>query len=84
METTYTFIVLQLFTIVTNCRLHYISYEKVEQIEAVNPLLVLKLYKLLSHIMTKRQEITITQLVTLHAIMSSPACKKPLSRQLTT
>jgi hypothetical protein len=67
---------------VTHCRLHYISYEKVEEIEAVNPLLVLKLYKLLSHLMTKRQEITISQLGTLHAIMGSPARKKPISRNV--
>jgi CRP-like cAMP-binding protein len=65
---------------VTNCRLYYISYEKVKEIEAENPIIVLKLYKLLSHLMTKRQEMTISQLGTLHNIMGSPACKKPLSR----
>lgn len=67
---------------VTNCRLHYISYEKVAELEVINPVLVLKLYKLLSHLMTKRQEITIAQLATLHAIMGSPACKKPIGRTL--
>jgi hypothetical protein len=65
---------------VTQCRVHYISYKTVEEIETKNALIVLKLYKLLSYLMAKRQEITISHLGTLHAIMSAPARKKPVCR----
>jgi CRP-like cAMP-binding protein len=69
-----------LFRTVTPCCLHYISYKKIEEIEEDNPRLVLKLHKLLSYLMAKRQEVTIGQLSTLHSIMSSPAQKKPVGR----
>lgn len=65
---------------VTPCRLHYISYKQIEEIEASDTAIVLKLYKLLSFLMAKRQEVTISQLGTLHSIMSSPAKKQPISR----
>lgn len=65
---------------VTRCRLHYISYKQIEEIEVNDTAIVLKLYKLLSFLMAKRQETTISQLGTLHSIMSSPARKKPMSR----
>ena len=48
--------------------------------EKKNPALVLNLYKMLSHLMARRQEITIEQLATFHSIMSSPAHSKPVSR----
>jgi CRP-like cAMP-binding protein len=69
-----------IFCTVTHCCLHYISYKKIEEIEANDPKLVLKLHKVLSYLMAKRQEITIGQLATLHSIMSSPAQKKPVGR----
>ena len=62
------------------CRLHYISFKSLEEIESKYPELTLKLYKLLSLLMAKRQEITISHLATLHSIMASPALKKPVSR----
>ena len=65
---------------VTSCRLHFISFKKIEELEEKNPVLALKLYKLLSLLMAKRQEITIGQLATLHSIMSAPALKKPIGR----
>jgi CRP-like cAMP-binding protein len=65
---------------VTDCRLHYISYKKIEEIEESNPRLALKLQKLISYLMAKRQEITIGQLATLHSIMGSTAQKKPIGR----
>lgn len=65
---------------VTQCRLHYISYKKIEDIERSDPLLVLTLHKLLSYLMARRQSVTIHQLATLHSIMSSPAQKKPIGR----
>ncbi|GKY97142.1 hypothetical protein MPSEU_000672600 [Mayamaea pseudoterrestris] len=65
---------------ITKCRLHHLPFDTLEQIETENPALVLKLYKMLSLLMARRQEITIEHLSTLHNIMSSPAHSKPLSR----
>lgn len=65
---------------VTNCRLHHLTFQKLEQMETDHPALVVTLYKMLSHLMARRQEITIEQLATFHSIMSSPAHSKPVSR----
>jgi MFS superfamily sulfate permease-like transporter/CRP-like cAMP-binding protein len=62
---------------VSHCRLHHLPFSKIEAIEKDEALLVLRLYKLLAHLMARRQEITIEQLATLHSIMSSPAMKNP-------
>ncbi|KAL7572078.1 hypothetical protein ACA910_001722 [Epithemia clementina (nom. ined.)] len=59
---------------------HYISFEKVEELEESEPRLILDLHKLLAYLMAKRQSVTINQLATLHSIMSSPALKRPMSR----
>jgi CRP-like cAMP-binding protein len=58
---------------VTHCRLHHLSFSKIQEVEKSNPALVLSLYKLLAYMMARRQEATIGQLATLHSIMSSPA-----------
>jgi hypothetical protein len=65
---------------VSHCRIHHLAFDKIEEIEKNNPLLVLRLYKLLSHLMAHQQEITIEQLAALKSIMSSPAHTKPVSR----
>lgn len=69
------------FLAVTACRLHYLSYSKVKELETSKPAATLQLYKLLSHILAKQQGLTIGQLATLHSIIASPAQKKPLSRK---
>jgi hypothetical protein len=61
--------------------MHYIPYSKILEAEEKNPVLILQLYKLLSYLMAKRQELTISQLSTLHSIMSAPAATKPISRK---
>jgi len=66
---------------VTACRLHYLSYSQMESLEGEDPVLMLRLYKLLSSMMAKQQEVTIGQLGTLHAIMASPAQLKPVGRK---
>jgi CRP-like cAMP-binding protein len=63
---------------VDECRLHYISYDKLDQIEQENPMLILQLYKLLSKLHALRSEVTIAQLATMHSIMSAPAHNRPL------
>jgi len=65
---------------VTRCHLHHLPFHRLEEIEKDNPVLVLRLYKMLSHLMAYREEFTIEQLSTLHNIMSSPAHSKPISR----
>jgi CRP-like cAMP-binding protein len=58
---------------VEECRLHYISYDKLHSVEKENPMLILQLYKLLSKLHALRSEVTIAQLATMHSIMSAPA-----------
>lgn len=65
---------------VSKCKVHHLAYHKIEEIEDKDPKLVLQLYKVLSHLMARRQEITIGQLMTLHSIMTSPAAGKPMGR----
>jgi MFS superfamily sulfate permease-like transporter len=66
---------------VSRCKLHHLPHRKIEEIQEKDPALVLRLYKLLSHLTAKRQELTIGQLMTLHSIMTSPAAGKPIGRQ---
>lgn len=60
------------------CRLHYISFKQLDELEKENPLLILKLYKLLSKLHAMSYEVTIGQLATLQNIMSAPAHNRPL------
>ena len=55
------------------CRLHHLPYKVISTLEAENPALVLQLFKMMSLITARRQEATISQLVTLQAIMSAPS-----------
>jgi len=66
---------------VSHCVLYYISFSELSDLEESQPRLSLKLHKVLSHMMAKRQSTTINQLATLHSIMSSPAQKRPLRRR---
>ena len=65
---------------VTHCRLHHLPFSKIAEVEKSNPALVLNLYKLLAFMMARRQEATIGQLATLHAIMTSPASSQGLTK----
>ena len=65
---------------VTHCRLHHLPFSKIAEMEKSNPALVLSLYKLLAYMMARRQEATIGQLATLHAIMTSPASSGGLTK----
>jgi hypothetical protein len=66
---------------VTHCRLHHLPFSKLGEVERKNPALVLHLYKLLAHLMARRQEATIGQLATLHSIMGSPANYSSIGRK---
>jgi len=65
---------------VTKCRLHHLSYSSIQALEQDNPRVILQLFKMLSHLTARRQELTIQQLATLHNINSSHGPTKPLSR----
>lgn len=67
---------------VTSCSLHFISFKQISALETIHPLLILKLYKLLSSLLAKRQELTIGQLGTLHSIINSPPPKRHPGKRL--
>lgn len=67
---------------VTPCRVHVLSFEAIEELEIEKPALILNLYKMLAHLMARRQEMTIFQLSTFRSIMSSAPTKPPSRRSL--
>ena len=67
---------------VTHCCLYHLPFSKLEELEKSDPTLVIELYKMLSNLMARKEEITIQHLSTLHNIMSSPAHSKPVSKSL--
>ena len=69
------------YTALTPCRLHHLTFETIDELEVDQPVLILHLYKLLSRLSARRQEMTITQLATLRSIMSATAPTKPISRR---
>mmetsp|Transcript_16617 Transcript_16617/g.35906 ORF Transcript_16617/g.35906 Transcript_16617/m.35906 type:complete len:1197 (-) Transcript_16617:138-3728(-) len=68
------------YTALTPCRVHHLKFETIDELEVDEPALILHLYKLLSHLAARRQEMTIGQLSTLRSIMSATAPTKPISR----
>ena len=72
---------LGIYTALTTCRLHQMTFETIERLEVDNPVLVLHLYKLLTHLTSRQNEMTINQLATLRSIMSSTATTQPISRK---
>lgn len=69
------------YSCVTPCRVHHLSFDAIEELEIEQPVLILNLYKMLAHIMARRQEMTIGQLSTFKSIMSSNVQSKPPSRR---
>jgi len=69
------------FICMTESRVHYLPFETIQELEVSKPVLIMHLYKLLAHLGARRQELTIGQLSTLRAVMSSTAPSKPISRK---
>ena len=69
------------FICMTESRVHYLPFETIQELEISKPVLIMHLYKLLAHLGARRQELTIGQLSTLRAVMSSTAPSKPISRK---
>lgn len=67
--------------VVTECRLHLLSFERVAEIEKKDPALILSLFRLCSHLSARRQELTIEQLTQYMTILNSPAhTSHPINR----
>lgn len=56
----------------SQCRLHFLSADKVHEAEKSDPIAVMHLYKLLAFLATKRQEVTIEQLGQFMHILHAP------------
>ena len=65
------------YTAVTPCRVHHLTLETIQELESDKPVLIMHLYKLISRLTARRQEMTIGQLATLRPIMSATAQTKP-------
>lgn len=57
---------------ISECRLHHLPFKAITEAEQSNPMLAMHLYKLLSHLATKRQEMTIEQLGQHLRILNNP------------
>lgn len=69
------------FRAITAVKMHHLRFSDLTRIEHENPTLVLKLYKMLTHVMARKEEDTVAHLSTLHNILSSSAhSTKPVPR----
>jgi len=57
----------------TKIKMHHIPFKVLQQIEKENPIIILKLYKILTHVMARKEEDIVAHLSTLHGILSSTA-----------
>ena len=53
------------------CRLHHLSFSKLQELEVHNPNLVVHLYKMLTYLMARKEVVTIDHLHTFHNIFNS-------------
>ena len=67
-------------TATTSCCLHYLPFEKINELEVKNPGLILKKIKLTSLLSARMHEATIDQLANLHSVMTSIPSSKPINR----
>jgi hypothetical protein len=71
---------LKTFKAITKVKMHHLRFSDLTKIEEEDPSLVLRLYKMLTYVMARKEEDTVSHLSTLHDILSSPAHSKPISR----
>ena len=50
--------------------LYHIPFETLEKLESTDPLLIVNLYKLLTNVMARKEDLSISQLSTFHNIMT--------------
>ncbi len=68
------------FRAVTEVKMHHLRFSDLAKIEDENPTLVMRLYKMLTHVMARKGEDTVAHLSTLHDILSSPVLPRRNSR----
>lgn len=61
-----------LYVAISKTRLHHLPQSAIREVERTNPKLAMNLYKTLSHLSTKRQEVTIRQLGQFIRIINTP------------
>jgi CRP-like cAMP-binding protein len=61
------------------CRLYYISFLDLKELEKEKPMLILQLYKLLSKLETRQSDVHLGQFATLHNIMAAPSHNQPMT-----
>lgn len=64
---------------VDHCRLYYVSFHDLQELENEKPMLMLQLYKLLSKLEARRSDVHLGQFATLHNIMSSTCHHQPMT-----
>ena len=64
---------------VDRCRLYYISFRDLRELEKEKPILILQLYKLVSKLEARRSDVHLGQFATMHNIMSSPSHNRPMT-----
>lgn len=68
------------FKAITDVKMYHLRFSDLTKLEEEDPALVLRLYKMLTLIMARKEEDTIAHLSTLHCILSSPAYSEPIRR----
>jgi CRP-like cAMP-binding protein len=71
---------LGIFRAITAVRLHHLPFATIRKIEEDDPAIILRLYKLLSHMMARNEANTVAQLTVMRNILSSPAHSKAIPR----
>ena len=73
-------VTLKRFKAITDVKMHHLRFSDLSKIEEENPALVLQLYKMLTHVMARKEEDTVAHLSTLHDILRSPVHSTPMQR----
>jgi hypothetical protein len=71
---------LKKFKAITKVKMYHLRFSDLTKIEEERPALVLRLYKMLTHVMARKEEDTVAHLSTLHDILNSPVHSKPIPR----
>ncbi|KAG7339587.1 STAS domain containing protein [Nitzschia inconspicua] len=69
-----------IFRAATLVRLHHLPFTTIRTIEQKDPVMILRLYKLLAHMMVRNETNTVAQLTVMRNILSAPAHSKPIPR----
>ena len=71
---------LKKYKAISKVKMHHLRFSDLNKIEEQDPALVLRLYKMVTHVMARKEEDTVAHLSTLHDILNSPVNDTPVSR----